>query len=90
MVASFTAENELGTTIGTTTAGKVLGALNFPLRGGYYIRLPVFGWYTSKGQCLEGSGIEPQIRMEPELNALSASVDSQLQAALNNLERRRH
>jgi C-terminal processing protease CtpA/Prc len=85
MVASFTAENGLATTIGTTTAGKVLGAINFPLGGGYSIRQPVFGWYTSKGQCLEGSGIEPQIRMEPELDALSASVDSQLHASLNNL-----
>jgi C-terminal processing protease CtpA/Prc len=43
MVAGFAAENRLATIVGERTAGNVLGAANFKVGSGYWVRLPVFG-----------------------------------------------
>ncbi len=59
MVAGFAAEHRLATMIGTNTAGNVLGAANFKVGCGYWMRLPVFGWYTPNGDCLDGKGVLP-------------------------------
>jgi len=34
-----------------------LRSSEFKVGGGYWLRLPVFGWYTSKGRSLEGNGL---------------------------------
>ena len=52
MVAGFAADYRLATIVGNKTAGNVLGAANFRVGSGYWLRLPVFGWYTSQGSCL--------------------------------------
>jgi C-terminal processing protease CtpA/Prc len=52
MVASFAKENGLATVIGTKTAGNVLGAANFKVGSNYFVRLPIFGWMTWRGECL--------------------------------------
>ena len=57
MVTNFAAENRLATIVGQKTRGNVLGAMNFKVGSGYWLRLPVIGWYTSKGQSLEGRGL---------------------------------
>jgi len=31
------------------------------LPGGYVLRMPVAGWYTWKGECIEGTGVEPDL-----------------------------
>ena len=59
MVASFAQENALATVIGVKTAGNVLGAANVEVGRGYWLRLPVFGWMTWSGRCLEGVGVTP-------------------------------
>ena len=41
MVTSFAAENDLATIAGTKTAGNVLGAVNFKVGSGYWVRLPL-------------------------------------------------
>ena len=64
MLAGFASENRLATVVGTKTAGNVLGAVNQELGGGYWLRVPVFGWYTSQGQCLEGAGVRPDQEIE--------------------------
>ena len=64
MVAAFAAENALATVIGTKTAGNVLGASNFEVGSDYWVRLPVFGWFTWSGACLEGSGVTPDRLVE--------------------------
>ena len=81
MVASFAAENRLATLVGTKTAGNVLGAMNFAVGGGYWLRLPVFGWYTSTGKCLEGEGVTPHVSIQIEPEALAEGQDNQLEAA---------
>src|SRR5206468_3741458 len=61
MVANFAEENKLATVVGTKTCGTVLGARNFGVGGGYWLRLPVFGWFTSNGGTIEGKGVLPNL-----------------------------
>lgn len=86
MLTSFAAEYRLATIIGTKTAGNVLGAVNFRVSGEYWLRLPVFGWYTSNGTSLEGNGIAPDIAAEVHPEELSRGIDRQLSTALEFLE----
>jgi C-terminal processing protease CtpA/Prc len=81
MVASFASENNLATIVGTKTPGNVLGAINAKVGGGYWLRLPVFGWYTPNGASVEGRGITPDRLVEADAESLSRGVDTQLHAA---------
>ena len=82
MAANFAAENRLATIVGQKTRGNVLGAANFSVGGGYWLRLPVFGWFTSKGQTLEANGVEPDLPIEISPDALAAGQDNQMQKAV--------
>jgi len=82
MVASFAKENHLATLVGTRTSGEVLGGANFKLRSGYVLRMPVAGWYTWQGECIEGKGVEPDVPRENTPESLAAGVDTQLEKAL--------
>ena len=85
MVAGFAAENGLATIVGKKTAGNVLGAANFKVGSGYWVRLPVFGWYTSKGDCLEGKGVSPDVVVEVDPCQLNVGVDQQMNKAIEIL-----
>jgi C-terminal processing protease CtpA/Prc len=85
MVAGFAAENGLATIVGKQTAGNVLGAANFKVGGGYWVRLPVFGWYTSKGDCLEGKGVSPDVVVGVDPRLLNAGIDEQMNKAVEIL-----
>lgn len=82
MVASFAKQNHLATIVGTRTAGEVLGGANFKLPGGYILRMPVAGWYTWQGECIEGKGVEPDLTVENTPESLASGVDRQLEKAL--------
>jgi C-terminal processing protease CtpA/Prc len=82
MVASFASENGLATLVGEKTAGNVLGAANFKVGYGYWLRLPVFGWYTSDGRCLDGQGVTPDVVVEIEPHLFSKGLDQQLNKAI--------
>jgi C-terminal processing protease CtpA/Prc len=82
MVANFASENRLATLVGQKTHGSVLGATNFKLAGGYWLRLPVFGWFTSKGRSLEGHGVDPDILVEISPDALAHGQDDQMTNAI--------
>ncbi len=82
MVANFAAENGLATIVGQKTRGNVLGAANFRVGSGYWLRLPVFGWFTSKGQTLEANGVEPDESVEISPDALAEGEDNQLSKAI--------
>jgi carboxyl-terminal processing protease len=82
MVAGFAAEHRLATIVGTKTAGNVLGAANFNVGSGYWVRLPVFGWYTSKGECLEGKGVSPDELADVDPYILNAGTDQQMDKAV--------
>jgi len=83
MVASFAKQNRLATLVGTRTAGEVLGGANFKLAAGYVLRMPVAGWYTWQGDCIEGNGVEPNVAAENFPETLAAGVDSQLEKAID-------
>src|SRR5437016_366594 len=82
MVASFAKQNRLATLVGTRTAGEVLGGANFKLPGGYILRMPVAGWYTWQGECIEGTGVEPHAALENSPESLAAGSDKQLEKAV--------
>jgi C-terminal processing protease CtpA/Prc len=83
MVASFAKQNRLATVVGTKTAGQVLGGANFKLAGGYILRMPVAGWYTWHGDCIEGKGVEPDVIVENSPESLATRADNQLEKALD-------
>lgn len=78
MLANFAAENKLATTVGQKTRGNVLGAANFSLNAGYWLRLPVFGWFSSQGRTIEGHGVEPDFVVEISPESLNRGEDNQL------------
>ena len=82
MVACFAAENRLANIVGQKTRGNVLGAANFRVGGGYWLRLPVFGWFTSKGRSLEGNGVDPDVPVEISPDALAIGQDNQMARAI--------
>jgi carboxyl-terminal processing protease len=82
MVSNFAAENRLATIVGQKTRGNVLGAMNFKVGSGYWLRLPVIGWYTSKGQSLEGRGVDPDVSVEISPDALTVGQDNQMMRAI--------
>lgn len=86
MVASFANQNHFAMLVGTRTAGEALGGANFRLAGGYVLRMPVAGWYTWQGDCIEGKGVEPDVVVENSAETLSAGVDTQLEKALQIVE----
>jgi C-terminal processing protease CtpA/Prc len=71
----------LATIIGTNTAGNVLGAVNQKVGAGYWLRVPVFGWYTSNGKCLEGQGVLPDLQVDVAPPSLDPAVDQQVRSA---------
>ena len=83
MVASFAKQNRFATLVGMRTAGEVLGGANFKLPGGYVLRMPVAGWYTWQGECIEGHGVEPDVRIENSAESLATGADTQLRRALD-------
>ena len=83
MVASFAKDNGLATLVGTRSAGEVLGGANFVLPKGYRLRMPVAGWYTWKGHCIEGIGVEPDVLIENSPESLSMGIDRQLETAVD-------
>ena len=79
---NFATENGLATIVGQKTRGNVLGAANFKVGGVYWLRLPVFGWFTSKGRSLEGNGVDPDVLVEVSPDALAAGQDNQMTKAI--------
>ncbi len=82
MLANFAAENALAQLVGHKTRGNVLGAANFQVGGGYWLRIPVFGWFTSKGHSLEGYGVSPDVEIENCPETLACDEDEQLNKAV--------
>jgi len=50
------------------------------------LRMPVAGWYTWKGEGIEGRGVEPDVPVENNPESLAAGVDTQLEKALETVK----
>ena len=59
MVASFAADHRLATIVGNKTAGNVLGAANFRVGSGYWLRLPVSAGTRPKVTASKGKAYRP-------------------------------
>ena len=57
-------------------------APQFRVGSGYWLRLPVFGWFTSKGRSLEGNGVDPDVLVEISPDALADGQDNQMTKAI--------
>jgi len=44
--------------------------------------MPVAGWYTWQGECIEGKGVEPDFVVENSPESLGDGADAQLEKAL--------
>ena len=88
MLAAFATENGLATIIGQRTRGNVLRAANFKLPGGYWLRLPIFGWYTSEGRSLERIGVAPNVEVDCDSEAFRDGEDTHLRRALDFIRAR--
>lgn len=85
MVANFSAEYGLAATVGTKTAGNILGARNFQVGSHHWVRLPVFGWLTPTGESLDGKGLVPDHIVDVDAKALRSGRDVQLEKAVESL-----
>jgi C-terminal processing protease CtpA/Prc len=86
MVAGFVKENALAKLVGTRSSGQVLGGANFKLRAEYTLRIPVAGWYSWSGSCIEGCGVEPDHVAPAVRTDLASDSDRPLRTALDLLQ----
>ncbi len=78
----------LGTVLGTTTYGAVLGTEHHKLLDGSTLTLPAVGWYTLKGASLENSGVAPDVEIPSNLTRLEKGDDNQLEEAVKFLQQK--
>ncbi len=77
----------VGTIVGTTTFGKGIVQSLIPLTDGSAVKTTTAKYYTPKGRCIHGTGIQPDVEVElsEELQkkpVLTYEEDSQLQKAV--------
>ena len=86
ILASVVQQQRRGPVLGSSTSGKVLVAVNWPLPRGGELQLSVFDYVAPDGRRLEGRGVTPDVFVEP---APGAEPDPQIDAALAALRRTR-
>lgn len=72
--------------VGTPTAGQALPSVIVRLSDGSRFQYPVAGFRDRKGMSLEGIGVVPDVTVPLRLEDLRKGVDTQLAAALAQLE----
>ncbi len=80
ILAHFAKETKAAILIGKRTRGNVLGSRAFRVGSGYWLYLPVFGWFSPSGNCAEGWGVTPDVDVE-----LAFGEDCQLTKAIDYL-----
>ena len=55
-----------GTLIGTTTYGKGVVQNTIPFNDGSALKLTIASYYTPSGECIQGTGITPDVELEYE------------------------
>ena len=75
----------LGTIMGTTTYGAVVGAKYYSLVNGWRLGVPTVGWYSLKGEALENKGVAPDIVVSRDPSRLERGEDNQLEEAVKYL-----
>jgi C-terminal processing protease CtpA/Prc len=86
MAAQFAKDTKLATLIGEKTMGNVLGSTTFNVGNGYTLYMPIVGWYSPNGNYTEGSGVQPDILVDIDPQAIAHGSDAQLNRALDILQ----
>ena len=94
VLAGALRDYELATLVGTQSYGKGVVQSLIEFGDGSAFKLTTAKYYTPSGECIDGKGIEPHIKVDlPEelkdkpINALKYSEDAQLKAAVQILQR---
>lgn len=75
-------EFKLGKVIGTPTSGAVIGTASRTLIDGSTMRMPKVGWFANDGTNLEGTGVQPDVIVDPTFNQLLEDDDAELKKAV--------
>jgi C-terminal processing protease CtpA/Prc len=86
MAAQFAKDTKLATLIGEQTMGNVLGSTTFNVGNGYTLYMPIVGWYSPNGNYTEGSGVNPDLLVDIDPQAIARGSDAQLNRALDILQ----
>jgi carboxyl-terminal processing protease len=86
MAAQFAKDTKLATLVGQKTMGNVLGSTTFHVGNGYTLYMPIVGWYSPNGNYTEGSGVQPDVLVDIDPEALARASDAQLSRALDVLQ----
>ncbi len=78
-------ELKLGKVVGMPTSGSVIGTGHIRFMDGSGMRMPSHGWFTLQKENMEGSGVEPDILVEPTPKQIINDEDAQLQRAVEEL-----
>ena len=73
------------TIVGMPTAGNTEGIVGFSLPGGLLIRLAISALELPDGSSIEGTGVQPDVRVPLGMWGLAQSPDVQLESALDLL-----
>jgi C-terminal processing protease CtpA/Prc len=85
MAAQFAKDAKLATLVGEKTMGNVLESTTFNVGSGYTLYMPIVGWYSPNGNYTEGSGVQPDVLVDIDPEALTRGIDAQLNRALDVL-----
>ncbi|MFN7998438.1 MAG: S41 family peptidase [Bryobacteraceae bacterium] len=78
-IAAFAAEEHLAPLVGTRTAGQVICSDSKAVGDDFFVRIPSRAWYTPSKQLVEGTGVEPTVRV---LQGNGPTADAQLDRAI--------
>jgi C-terminal processing protease CtpA/Prc/tricorn protease-like protein len=76
---------ELGPVIGMPTSGSVIGTGSVRFMDGSSMRMPSTGWFTLKGENMEGTGAHPDIMVDLSPQEMIADDDVQLKRAVEEI-----
>jgi C-terminal processing protease CtpA/Prc len=81
MVTLFAKENSLATIVGTMTPGRLISRTGAKVGAGYQLVFPVAAYQSWNGTRIQGSGIEPDLKVLWSFEDARRGVDTQLDRA---------
>ena len=85
ILASAIKESYNGIVIGTNSYGKGTVQKTRTLEDGSIIKYTAQKWLTPKGNWINEKGVEPTIKVEPDIEKISKGIDNQLETALTEI-----
>jgi carboxyl-terminal processing protease len=82
-------ESGRGKIYGSTSAGVVLFSVREDLPGGGELQISVWDYKTPRGRRLEGTGVAPDVKIEPTLADWRHAKDPVLETAIHDLQKHR-